>query len=205
MRPARCWAPHPRARALLVAGGRTFVPMSPGGGTARGPAPSWGGHHTATAKSQAKPRFPTEPRISAQFLLPRAHRNGERSRGRRRGLPHAHAAPPGQRSTCPRAGGTCPASRPLRSARWGADGMRGPAGPEPWRVMEAALEAFQPRNCKHFLINGTRKEKQTEIIINGRTEESKKALRGGRVSFFVSRLPLLGFFGSLHCWSLILK
>lgn len=42
MRPARCWAPHPRARALLVAGGRTFVPMSPGGGNSTWPCPILG-------------------------------------------------------------------------------------------------------------------------------------------------------------------
>lgn len=37
---------------------------------------------------------------------------------------------------------------------------------------------------------------------NGRIKENPS----GRKSFFsISKLPLLGFFGSLHCWSLILK
>lgn len=96
--------------SAAAAGGETSVPVSPGGGTARGPAPSWGGHHAATAKSRAKPRFPTEPRISAQFLLPRAHRNGERSRGRRRGLPHTHTAPQDSAPPVPERVG--PAPRP---------------------------------------------------------------------------------------------
>lgn len=49
-------------------------------------------------------------------------------------------------------------------------------------------------------------EMKPKIIIKERRNRRIKENPSGRKSFFfVSKLPLLGFFGSLHCWSLILK
>lgn len=89
--------------------------------------------------------------------------------------------------------------------------MKEPArsGRETWQRDDgAALDAF------FHLVGGTASiflsENQTEtkpkIIIKERRNGRIKENPSGRKSFFsISKLPLLGFFGSLHCWSLILK